>query len=140
MGKSSIDHIGIAVENLDEAAKVFSKLLSITESHREKVVNEGVEISVFEVGETRIELLSPIEETSPVAKFLKRRGPGVHHIALRLDELRGHYEELTEQGFSVIGKIRKGGEGRDIFFLDPRETSGVLLEFTTPPSQNSEGE
>jgi len=138
MDESVIDHIGIAVNDLDEASALFSKLLGKNESHREKVEGEGVEISVFEVGSIRIELLSPLASDSPVAKFLGRRGPGVHHVAIRHGDIPRIHEHLTGEGFTTPGGVRKGGEGRNVFFLKPGETSGVLLEFTSPPSGTSD--
>jgi len=138
MDEPVLDHIGIAVNDLDETSALFSKLLGINESHREKVEGEGVEIAIFEIGGTRIELLSPLVPDSPVAKYLARRGPGVHHVAVRQTDIQRHYEILTDEGFTAPGGMRKGGEGRDVFFLKPAETSGVLFEFTSPPAERSD--
>jgi methylmalonyl-CoA/ethylmalonyl-CoA epimerase len=135
MNTPSVDHIGIAVRTLDEASALFSKILGMSESHRERVESEGVELSVFEIGGARIELLAPTRPDSPVSRFLDRRGAGIHHIALRLDDVRSHHDRLVERGFRVLGSVRKGGEGREVFFLDPKETSGVLFEFTSPPDR-----
>ncbi len=134
MKRPSVDHIGIAVRSLDEASELFSRLLGMSESHRERVEGEGVEISVFDVGGARIELLAPLHAESPISKFLERRGPGIHHVALALEEVRAHHDHLVGEGFRVLGSLRKGGEGREVFFLDPKETSGVLFEFTSPPA------
>jgi methylmalonyl-CoA epimerase len=134
MNTPGIDHIGIAVRDLDKAGEIFSKLLGVRESHRERVEQEGVEISVFQTRGTRIELLSPLDEKSPIARFLERRGPGIHHIAIERPDIHEHAAHLSGHGFSLIGGVRTGGEGREVFFVDPKETSGVLLEFTSPPS------
>jgi methylmalonyl-CoA/ethylmalonyl-CoA epimerase len=132
-----IDHIGIAVRDLDEASSTFARILGASESRRERVESEGVEIAVFETGGTRIELLSPLHEHSPIAKFLEKRGPGVHHISLGSRDIRGRHAELGRLGFTFPGGIRKGGEGREVFFLNPKETQGVLIEFTSPPGDGS---
>jgi methylmalonyl-CoA/ethylmalonyl-CoA epimerase len=133
-----VDHIGIAVDDLERASETFSKLLGIHESRRETVESEGVEIVVFDLDGARIELLGTLGEDGPIAKFIRKRGPGIHHIAIRCGDPSGHADNLTKQGFNLLGKIRKGGEGRDVFFLPPAETSGVLLEFTSPPEKASD--
>jgi len=132
-----IDHIGIAVRDLDEASSTFAGILGVSESRRERVESEGVEIAVFETGGARIELLSPLHEQSPVAKFLEKRGPGIHHISLGSRDIRGRYAELSRLGFTFPGGIRKGGERREIFFLSPKETQGVLIEYTSPSERGS---
>ncbi len=142
MNKTGIDHIGIAVTDLDEASAAFSRLLGVEESHREVVRQEGVEIAVFDMCGPRIELLSAFDEESPVARFLERRGPGLHHIAVKSEDIGALYERLAGLGLSLIGAVRSGGEGREVFFVNPKETSGVLFEFTSPPedTQNSMSE
>ncbi|MFQ6103948.1 MAG: methylmalonyl-CoA epimerase [Candidatus Glassbacteria bacterium] len=137
MDQPSIDHIGIAVGDLDEASAVFRNVLGVEESHREEIVEEGVAISIFELATTRIELISPLDGQSPISKFLSTRGPGIHHIAIQKQDIRAHHQILLEKGFSVIGQIRSGGEGREVFFLHPNQTFGVLIEYTSPPSRGS---
>lgn len=134
----SVDHIGIAVDDLDEASSVFARLLGVRESRRERVESEGVEIAVFELRGARIELLSPLDARSPIAKFLQKRGPGVHHISLTSSSLESRLETLSRLGFESLGGIRKGGERRDVFFLSPKGTQGVLIEFTTAARRGSD--
>jgi methylmalonyl-CoA epimerase len=135
MDEPVIDHIGIAVRDLDQALALFTHLLGVSASRRETVEGEGVDMAVFETGGTRIELLSPLDPDSPVGRFLNRRGPGIHHVAIRRGDIHRLHEHLTSKGFTAPGGVRRGGEGRDVFFLKPGDTSGVLFEFTSPPSE-----
>ena len=139
MNPPCIDHIGIGVRDLDEASSLFRDVLGVEESHREELPGEGVAIAIFELGATKIELITPLDEENPISKFLATKGPGILHLAIRTPHLEAHYGELREKGFQVTGKIRSGGEGRKVFFLHPKQTSGVLLEFTSPPPHESDG-
>ena len=123
-----IDHVGIAVKNLDEAIKLWEKLgLKVAEV--EEVPDQKVRVAVFKVGESRIELLEGTGEDSPISKFIAKRGEGIHHIALGVENIEEHLEKLKEQGFRLIDeKPRTGAGGAKIAFVHPKSVNGVLLE------------
>lgn len=123
-----IDHVGIAVKNLDEAIKVWEGLgLKVEEI--EEVPDQKVRTAIIHVGESRIELLEPTSEDSPIAKFIAKRGEGIHHIALGVDDIEAHLEELKEKGYRLIDeKPRIGAGGAKIAFVHPKAVTGVLLE------------
>jgi len=123
-----IDHVGIAVRSLDEAIKVWEGLgLKVEEI--EEVPDQKVRTAIIHVGESRIELLEPTAEDSPIAKFIAKRGEGIHHIALGVDDIEGHLEKLKEAGYRLIDeKPRIGAGGAKIAFVHPKAVTGVLLE------------
>jgi len=123
-----IDHVGIAVKNLDEAIKVWEGLgLKVDEI--EEVPDQKVRTAIIHVGESRIELLEPTSEDSPIAKFIAKRGEGIHHLALGVDDIEKHLEELKEKGYRLIDeKPRLGAGGAKIAFVHPKAVTGVLLE------------
>ncbi len=123
-----IDHVGIAVKDLDEAIKVWEGLgLKVEEI--EEVPDQKVRTAIIHVGESRIELLEPTAEDSPIAKFIAKRGEGIHHIALGVDDIEGHLEKLRERGYRLIDeKPRVGAGGAKIAFVHPKAVTGVLLE------------
>ncbi|MCD6559171.1 methylmalonyl-CoA epimerase [Thermococci archaeon] len=123
-----IDHVGIAVKNLDEAIKVWESLgLNVEEI--EEVPEQKVRTAIFHVGESRIELLEGTSEDSPISKFITKRGEGIHHIALGVDDIEEHLKKLEEQGFRLIDKQpRDGAGGAKIAFVHPKSVNGVLLE------------
>jgi methylmalonyl-CoA/ethylmalonyl-CoA epimerase len=123
-----IDHVGIAVKNLDEAIKVWEGLgLKVEEI--EEVPDQKVRTAIIHVGESRIELLEPTAEDSPIAKFIAKRGEGIHHIALGVEDIEGHLEKLKEGGYRLIDeKPRIGAGGARIAFVHPKAVTGVLLE------------
>ncbi len=124
-----LDHIAIAVEDLDAAIAVFSKLLGRTDAGKQHVSSEQVRLAFFELGTSRIELLEPTGEDSPVGRFLRRRGPGLHHIALRVPDLDAALDRCRAAGLQTIGEVpRRGAGGRRIAFLHPRDLGGVLVE------------
>ncbi|NJE10751.1 methylmalonyl-CoA epimerase [Thermococcus sp. MAR1] len=123
-----IDHVGIAVKNLDEAIKVWEGLgLKVEEI--EEVPDQKVRTAIIHVGESRIELLEATSEDSPIAKFIAKRGEGIHHIALGVEDIEGHLEKLKEEGYRLIDeKPRIGAGGAKIAFVHPKAVTGVLLE------------
>ncbi|AEK73931.1 methylmalonyl-CoA epimerase [Thermococcus sp. 18S1] len=123
-----IDHVGIAVKNLDEAIKVWEGLgLKVEEI--EEVPDQKVRTAIIHVGESRIELLEPTAEDSPIAKFIAKRGEGIHHIALGVDDIEGQLEKLKEEGYRLIDEQpRIGAGGAKIAFVHPKAVTGVLLE------------
>lgn len=124
-----IEHIGIAVKDLDAANELYAKLLQ-TESYKtEKVRSEGVETSFFKTGESKLELLAATSEDSAIAKFLAKRGEGIHHIAFEVDDIRAEMKRLKEEGFELISKRpKKGADNKLVAFLHPKSANGVLVE------------
>jgi len=128
---SGIDHIGIAVADLDAATKLWRDALSLPFKGIEEVPEQKVKIAIFEVGGTRIELLAPTAADSPIAKFLARQGEGLHHIALRTGGCQTALNELEKRGILLLDKTaRSGSEGTRIGFLSPKSLRGVLVEIT----------
>ena len=124
-----VDHIGIAVRNADEAAARYA-LLGLAPAGSEIVRTEGVRIAFLDVGGTRIELLEPTDDTGPVAKFLRDRGEGVHHVAFGVRDIEAAMSEASARGFRVVDeRPRTGHGGRKVAFIHPRSAHGVLLEF-----------
>jgi LAO/AO transport system kinase len=123
----TIDHLGIAVENLDQAAS-FYESLGLSVSHRETVAKEKVHVAMLPAGESRIELLEPSEADSSVAKFLEKRGPGLHHVALKVPDLPAAVERLRASGARLLNEPRAGAGGHLYVFVHPASTGGVLLE------------
>lgn len=123
-----IDHVGIAVKNLEEAIKVWEGFgLKVDEI--EEVPDQKVRTAIIHVGESRIELLEATSEDSPIAKFIEKRGEGIHHIALGVDNIEEHLEKLKEAGYRLIDeKPRIGAGGAKIAFVHPKSVTGVLLE------------
>ncbi len=126
---TKIEHIGIAVKNIEEVIPVFETLLGAECYKIEKVASEGVNTAFFQVGESKIELLEATNEDSPIAKFLEKRGQGVHHLAFDVADLEKEIERLTKVGFTLIHHSPKNGaDNKLIAFLHPKSTEGVLIE------------
>lgn len=124
-----IEHIGIAVKNLTDANKVYEALLGEPPYKSERVDGEGVETSFFRCGESKIELLEATNPDSPIAKFIERRGEGIHHIAFAVDDIRAEVERLKNQGFQVLNEEpKKGADNKWVVFLHPKSSHGVLVE------------
>ena len=124
-----ISHIGIAVENLDETMKLYRESLGLKIEGTEEVKEQRVKIAFIPVGESRIELLESTDPNGPIAKFIGRRGEGIHHIALEVDHIEEALQKLKERGVQLIDeKPRIGAHKMKIAFLHPRSTKGVLLE------------
>nr|WP_299214611.1 methylmalonyl-CoA epimerase [uncultured Allomuricauda sp.] len=124
-----IEHIGIAVKNLKEANILFEKLLGVPHYKMEEVASEGVKTSFFKSGPNKVELLEATNEDSPIAKFLEKKGEGVHHIAFAVDDIVSEINRLKEEGFTVLNEIpKKGADNKLVAFLHPKGTNGVLVE------------
>lgn len=124
-----IEHLGIAVRNLDESNDTFKKLLGSASYKMETVEREGVITSFFQVGESKIELLQATNEESPIARFLAKSKEGIHHIALDVDDIYQEMKRLREEGFVLLSdEPKKGADGKIIVFLHPKSTNGVLIE------------
>ncbi len=126
-----LEHIAIAVEDLEAAVALYSAILGHEEAGREEVASEGVRIAFFEAGESRIELLEAMTEDSVVGRFLARRGPGLHHIALEVADIDAALARCKTAGLETIGEApRVGAGGRRVAFLRPGSTGGVLVELS----------
>jgi methylmalonyl-CoA/ethylmalonyl-CoA epimerase len=124
-----IEHLGIATRRLDEAIGFWREALGLEVVETEEVADQRVRVAMLPLGESRIELLEPTSEDSPIAKFLEKRGPGIHHIAVRVDDIRVALARLKEQGARLIDETpRTGAGGSLIAFVHPSSTNGVLLE------------
>jgi methylmalonyl-CoA/ethylmalonyl-CoA epimerase len=129
-----IDHIGIAVESIAEAAKLY-EALGLQIEAVEEVAAEGVRVAMLRCGESRIELLEATRDDSPIARFLARRGAGIHHICLGSDDVRADQESLEEGGYEVLRPApTRGAGGCWVQFVHPKSASGVLLELSESPS------
>jgi methylmalonyl-CoA/ethylmalonyl-CoA epimerase len=127
--EARLEHVAIAVQNLDAAAAVYTAVLGRPDSGREVVESEQVRIAFFDLGGARLELLEPTAAESPVGRFLEHRGPGLHHIALEVEDLEVALERCRAAGLATVGEAgRRGAGGRRIAFLHPSGTGGVLLE------------
>lgn len=124
-----LHHIGIAVESLDKTLPTYGRLLGAQASATVTVPEQKVRVVVFQVGESRIELLEPTSPESPVARFLSQRGQGIHHLAFTVAKLDETLAELEQQGVRLVDRqSRQGAEGRRIAFVHPASTAGVLIE------------
>ena len=124
-----IEHIGIAVKNLDEAEARFAKLLNTLSYKREEVKSEGVITSFFKVGESKIELLAATQPDSPIQKFIDKKGEGMHHIAFEVDDIHQKMQELANEGFRLINERPKdGADNKLVAFVHPKSTGGILVE------------
>ncbi len=123
-----IDHIGIAVADLKESVRLY-QALGLQVAGTQEVPEEGVRVAFLPAGESRIELLEPLGEESPVARFLKRRGPGIHHLCIRVADIDAAMDRLQKAGFELLSdQPRAGAEGARVCFVHPRSAGGVLLE------------
>ncbi len=130
---TSIDHLGIAVQSIEQASRVYRDVLGLTSGPAEEIPDQKVRVTFFQVGEVRIELIEPTAEDSPIAKFLDKHGPGLHHIAYRVADLAATLAALKSQGVRLIDDApRPGAHGRQIAFAHPKSTDGVLTEFCQP--------
>jgi methylmalonyl-CoA/ethylmalonyl-CoA epimerase len=124
-----IDHIAIAVDNAEKALENYKKILNIDKIEIEEVPNEKVKVVILNLQDTRIELLEALNDDSPISKFLKERGEGIHHIAITADEIEKDVNRAIENGMKFLGGLRKGSYGRKITFIHPKSLNGVLVEF-----------
>lgn len=124
-----IEHIGIAVKDLKTSNLLFEKLLGVPSYKMEEVVSEGVRTSFFKSGPNKIELLEATKEDSPIAKYIAKKGEGVHHIAFSVEDIRSELARLKEEGFVILNEEpKKGADNKLVAFLHPKTTNGVLVE------------
>jgi len=131
-----IDHIGIATDGIDQAASFYRDSLGLSIEEIEEVPSQKVRVAMLPVGESRIELLEPTSEDSPISKFLAKRGPGIHHIAVQVDDIEASLRDLKARGARLIDEQpRTGAGGCLVAFIHPSSTGGVLLELVQPGGQ-----
>lgn len=124
-----IEHIGIAVKDLEASNALFAKLLGTTHYKIEEVASEGVKTSFFQSGPNKIELLEATRPDSPIAKYLEKKGEGIHHIAFAVEDIAAEIERLKGEGFTVLNEVpKKGADNKLVAFLHPKGTNGVLVE------------
>ena len=128
-----VDHIAIAVNDANSALENYKKILKIDKIEAEEVPNEKVKVVMLNLEDTRLELIEPLDDTSPISKFLKERGEGIHHIAITADEIESDVSHAKENGMRFLGDLRTGSYGRKITFIHPKSLNGVLVEFCQAP-------
>lgn len=131
-----VDHVAIAVNSVSEAIKNYENVLKIDKIDIEDVPTERVKVAILRLEDTRIELMEPTADDSPIKKFLTERGEGIHHIAITADNIENDVERAIARGTRMIGNIRTGSYGRKITFIHPKSMHGVLTEFCQPPPEN----
>jgi methylmalonyl-CoA epimerase len=128
-----IDHIGVAVEEIEPALELYRDRLRLRVAHREIVQDQGVEAVLLDVGENHVELLAPLAPGTPVGKFLAKRGPGLHHVAYQVGDIDATLDALRDAGMALIDEhARVGIRGSRVAFVHPRATGGVLTEIVQP--------
>ena len=128
-----IDHIAIAVTDVEESAKVYQQALGIHEVEFETVETEGVKVAIIHLENGRIELMQPTNDNSPIKKFLEKKGPGLHHMALETNNIEGEVSRMEGCGIQFLGKIRPGSAGTKVTFIHPKSLHGVLAELCSHP-------
>ncbi|HUT06082.1 MAG TPA: methylmalonyl-CoA epimerase [Nitrosopumilaceae archaeon] len=123
-----IDHIAIAVNNVEESAKIYQEAFGLDNVEFETVESEGVKVAILQLENGRIELMQPTKDTSPIQKFLEKKGPGLHHLALETDDIDGEVSRMETCGIQFLGKIRPGSAGTKVTFIHPKSLHGVLAE------------
>ena len=136
--KPLLDHIGIAVESIAQVRRAY-EAMGLVVSGEEEVPEQGVRVAFLPVGESRLELLEPTSDASPIARHLKKRGPGLHHICLAVSDIRQRMADLRDQGFEVLSEEpQTGAHGCLVAFVHPRSTGGVLLELSQVDGMKAE--
>ncbi|MES2827554.1 MAG: methylmalonyl-CoA epimerase [Bacteroidota bacterium] len=126
---NKIEHIGIAVNNMEAACDLYERLLGVSCYKMEAVKSEGVNTAFFQVGDDKIELLSAIDGVGTIAKFLERKGEGIHHIAFNVEDIAAEMLRLKDEGFLLLNEIpKRGADNKLVCFVHPKETHGVLIE------------
>lgn len=131
-----VDHVAIAVNSVSEALKNYEKILKIDKIDIEEVTTERVKVAILKLEDTRIELMEPTADDSPIKKFLTDRGEGIHHIAITADDIDNDVQRAIANGIRTIGNIRTGSYGRKITFIHPKSMNGVLTEFCQATPDN----
>ncbi len=128
-----IDHIAIAVNDVEESAKVYQQALGVDSVEFETVDSEGVKVAIIHLENGRIELMQPTNDSSPIKKFLDKKGPGLHHMALDTGDIEGEVKRMEGCGIQFLGDIRPGSAGTKVTFIHPKSLHGVLAELCSHP-------
>ena len=128
-----IDHVAIAVNDVEEAAKIYQQALGVDSVEFETVESEGVKVAIIHLENGRVELMQPTNDSSPIKKFLDKKGQGLHHMALDTDDIEGEVERMEGCGIQFLGKIRPGSAGTKVTFIHPKSLNGVLAELCSHP-------
>ena len=128
-----IDHIAIAVNDVEESAKIYQQALGVDNVEFETIETEGVKVAIIHLENCRIELMQPTTDTSPIKKFLEKKGQGLHHLALETTNIEGEVERMESCGIQFLGKIRPGSAGTKVTFIHPKSLHGVLTELCSHP-------
>lgn len=134
---AQIDHVGVAVDDLDAALALYGDRLDLTQSHRERVEEQGVEAVLLDIGTGHVELLAPLGPQTAVGRFLSRKGPGLHHVAYRTGDIDAELERLRDAGLRLIDETpRTGIRSSRVAFVHPESTGGVLTELVEPAEEH----
>ena len=126
---NKIDHLGIAVKDLQNSIALYTKLLGIPPYKEEIVESEGVKTVFFQIGESKIELLEALHDKSPISNFLAKRGDGLHHIAMKVDDITSEIDRLKAEGFTFLSdEPKQGANNKKTIFMHPKTTGGILIE------------
>jgi methylmalonyl-CoA/ethylmalonyl-CoA epimerase len=128
-----IDHVAIAVNDVEESVKVYQQALGVNDVEFETVESEGVKVAIIHLENGRVELMQPTNDTSPIRKFLDKKGEGLHHMALETDNIEGEVERMEGCGIQFLGQIRPGSAGTKVTFIHPKSLHGVLAELCSHP-------
>ena len=128
-----IDHIAIAVNDVESAVKQYREAFGITDVEFETIETEGVKVAILQLSNGRIELMQPTNDNSPIKKFLEKKGEGLHHMALETDDIEGEVTRMEGCGIQFLGKIRPGSAGTKVTFIHPKSLHGVLAELCSHP-------
>ena len=130
-----IDHIAIAVNDVEESAKVYQQALGVDSVEFETIETEGVKVAIIHLENGRIELMQPTNDNSPIKKFLDKKGQGLHHLALETDNIEGEVERMEGCGIQFLWKIRPGSAGTKVIYIHPKSLYGVLTELCSHPKE-----
>lgn len=130
-----IDHIAIAVNDVEESAKIYQQALGVDNVEFETVESESVKIAILHLENARIELMQPTNDSSPIKKFLDKKGQGLHHMALDTDNIEGEVERMEGCGIQFLGNVRPGSAGTKVTFIHPKSLQGVLTELCSHPKE-----
>ena len=130
-----IDHIAIAVNDVEESAKVYQQALGVDSVEFETVETEGVKVAIIHLENARVELIQPTNDDSPIKKFLDKKGQGLYHMALETDNIEGEVERMEGCGIQFLGQIRPGSAGTKVTFIHPKSLHGVLAELCSHPKE-----
>jgi methylmalonyl-CoA/ethylmalonyl-CoA epimerase len=135
MLEMKIDHIAIAVNDVEESAKIYQQALGVDNVEFETVESEGVKVAILHLENARVELMQPTNDSSPIKKFLDKKGQGLHHLALDTDNIEGEVERMDGCGIQFLGDIRAGSAGTKVIFIHPKSLHGVLTELCSHPKE-----